>query len=267
MLTVPEAPNDVWSVDFKGQFRLGDRTMCFPLTLQDAYSRLLLRCDAFPNTRGKTVRLAFERAFRRYGLPRVIRSDNGAPFAATAGTLGWSKLSVWFYRLGIEHERTRPGSPQQNGRHERMHRTLKKHTARPPSSSLRSQQRRFDEFRRTFNQERPHEALQDATPASVYVRSPRQFPSQLPALDYPGHFETRRVALRGEFTFRAHSFFVSEAFIGEPVGLEEIDEGLWAVRFGTTWLGWIWEQRTELGLIRPGSKAHVHLLPMYPNNL
>ena len=264
---MPEAPNEVWSVDFKGQFRLGDRSLCFPLTLQDAYSRMLLRCDALPNIRGEAVHEAFRKAFRRYGLPRVIRSDNGAPFAATCGALGWSKLSVWFHRLGVEHERTRPSSPQQNGRHERMHRTLKKHTARPPSRSMSSQQRRFDLFRRNFNQDRPHEALEMNTPSSVYRCSPRRLPRTVPATTYPGHFEIRVVYQGGEIRFRNYAYFVSEAFAGQLLGLEEFDEGIWAVRFGTLWLGWLWEQQNHLGLIRPGSKAHEHLLPICPDDV
>lgn len=267
VLTEPTAPNHVWSVDFKGQFRLGDRSMCFPLTLQDAHTRLLLRCDALTNTRRTGVRRAFELAFRRYGLPRVIRSDNGAPFAAPSGGLGWSVLTVWFQRLGIEHELMRPASPQQNGRHERMHRTLKKHTARPPRCTLAAQQRCFDAFRKEFNEERPHEALGMATPSSAYQRSDRRLPSELPEIVYPGHLEIRIISRHGELRWNRRTYYVSEAFTGERLGLEEMDEGLWDLRFGTKWLGYIWEAHPELGLIRPGSRAHEQLLPMCPNDL
>ena len=266
-LTTPKAPNDVWTVDFKGPFRLGDRTRCVPLTLQDAHTRMLLRCDALPNGQRAGVRLGFERAFRRYGLPLVIRSDNGAPFAAPSGALGWSELTVWFHRLGITHERTRPASPYENGRHERMHRTLKKHTARPPAHSLSKQQYRFDKFRREYNTQRPHEALAMQTPAALFKPSKSRLPRELAPIVYPGHMEVRRVYPKGYLRWNKRSFYICEPLARQPVGLEEVDEGLWSVLFGDAWLGYIWLERPELGLIRPGSRAYEQLLPMYPDDL
>lgn len=266
-LTQPQEPNDVWSVDFKGHFRLGDGTTCYPLTLQDAHSRVLLRCDALSNTRSHPVRRRFESAFRAYGLPRVIRSDNGAPFAAPSGAMGWSKLSVWWERLDISHERISPGKPQQNGRHERMHRTLKKHTARPPRSTLNAQQRCFHAFRREFNEQRPHEALDMGTPSSVYRVSKRSYPERLPEVVYPGHFHTRAIANCGDLSWKGQRVYISEALQRERVGLEEIDDGLWRVQFNRQHLGLISEEHIELGLIRPGFKAYQRLLPMSPDDL
>jgi transposase InsO family protein len=174
-----DAPNAIWTADFKGQFRLGDGTLCYPLTIADGYSRLLLRCDALTSTQTAESRLVFVRAFHEYGLPVRIRSDNGVPFATQAlGRL--SPLSVWWMRLGILPDLIEPASPQQNGRHERMHRTLKAECTRPPRHSRRAQQHRFETWRREFNELRPHQALADATPASQYQPSPRPYPRRLP---------------------------------------------------------------------------------------
>jgi transposase InsO family protein len=177
-------PNDLWCTDFKGHFPVGDGLRCHPLTISDAMSRFLVRCDGVTSPDEPTVRPIFESAFREFGLPNAMRSDNGPPFASTAlGRL--SRLSVWWIRLGIRLERIEPGHPEQNGRHERMHRTLKQETASPPEVNLSRQQRSFDRFRHRYNDERPHEALGQVTPASVYAPSPRPFPNKLPELDYP----------------------------------------------------------------------------------
>jgi len=178
-LTQPCEANQVWAIDFKGWFRTGDGQRCDPLTLSDTHTRYLLRCQAVDQTGGKFIRPLLEASFREYGLPARILSDNGAPFAST-GIGGLSRLSVWWLRLGIVPERIAPGHPEQNGRHERMHRTLKQETAQPPARSVRAQQQVFDRFREEYNQERPHEALAMATPASVYAPSLRRFPERLP---------------------------------------------------------------------------------------
>jgi transposase InsO family protein len=193
------APNDVWCVDFKGHFRVGDGSRCDPLTITDAFSRYILECKAVPSMRAVDVRPIFEAAFRAYGLPAAIRSDNGPPFAST-GAGGLTLLSIWWVRLGIAIERIEPGKPAQNGRHERMHLTLKQETTRPPRQTLRAQQLAFDRFRRGFNHERPHEALHQHPPVTLYKPSPRRLPSQLSEMTYPGHFEVRRVSKNGDIS-------------------------------------------------------------------
>ena len=231
-----DAPNAVWTVDFKGQFRLGDGSHCFPLTIADGFSRLLLSCRALTSTRVRESRPGFVRAFQEYGLPVRIRSDNGVPFATQAlGRL--SPLSVWWVRLGILPDLIEPASPQQNGRHERMHRTLKADCARPPRATRRAQQRRFDGWRREYNELRPHEALGDATPATHYQPSPRPYPRRLPALEYPSHFERRRVSRNGGIRWHTRWVNVSQTLGGEWIGLTEIDDSEWDVYFGPLRLG------------------------------
>lgn len=236
-LTVPHAPNDVWSTDFKGQFRLTNGDLCYPLTAQDAFSRFVIGTTALSSTSSVPVEIAFTRHFQEYGLPRVIRSDNGVPFASPSAIGRLSKLSVWWIRLGIRPERIEPGEPQQNGTHERMHKTLKADATRPPSSNLSEQQLRFDRFRREYNDERPHESLGQATPASHYLKSARVFPSSLPELNYPGHFEVRVVSPSGAINFRARRFQVTTALTNQELGLEETDDDLWTVSFGPLVLG------------------------------
>ena len=235
------APNVIWTADYKGQFRLGDRSYCFPLTVQDGFSRYLLSCRALTSTALRECRPAFERLFQEYGLPEIVRTDNGVPFATQAlGRL--SQLSVWWIKLGIVPELIAPGHPEQNGRHERMHGTLKRETARPPASSRRAQQRRFDVFQTEFNDLRPHEALGDETPASCYTRSLRPYPSKLPGLEYPGHFEVRRVRSNGGIRWAKTWINVSHVLVGEPVGLEEVDDGEWDLYFGRKKLGRLHER-------------------------
>jgi transposase InsO family protein len=231
-----DAPNAVWTADFKGQFKTGDGAYCYPLTIADGYSRCLLSCRALMSTQVAESRPVFVHAFEQYGMPARIRSDNGVPFATQAlGRL--SPLSVWWVRLGILPDLIQPACPQQNGRHERMHRTLKAECTRPASSSRPAQQRRFDRWRAEYNELRPHEALGDATPAARYTPSPRAYPHRLPALDYPAHYEVRRVSRNGGIRWNHQWVNVTHTLGGELIGLTEIDEGEWDVYFGPLRLG------------------------------
>lgn len=235
-LTPIRAVNDVWTTDFKGAFRTGDGVSCYPLTLRDGFSRFVLRCDGLLGPTYAATRPRFERAFAEYGLPTRIRSDNGGPFASI-GLARLSRLSVWWMRLGIIPERIALGHPEQNGSHEQFHAVLKAATARPPAPHARAQQRRFDRFCAEYNHERPHEALQDAVPASCYQPSARPWPRQLPALDYPGHVEVRRVSTIGQVSWRGAPLFLSEALAHADVAFEEVDDGLWTIRFASVVLG------------------------------
>jgi putative transposase len=226
-----EKPNDVWCVDYKGQFRLGNREYCYPLTTSDLYSRFLLTLESLDATDDEQARPVFEEAFRLYGLPLEIRSDNGPPFASQ-GLFGLTRLSVWWMRLGIGHQRIAPGHPEQNGQHERMHRTLKAETTRPARQNALLQQERFEEFREEYNHDRPHEALEGKTPASIYISSPRPFPNKLPEPTYPLHDDILRVDRSGHIRLTmSRQVFVSEALSGQVVGLREQDDGLWLVTF------------------------------------
>jgi putative transposase len=225
-----EAPNAVWTADFKGQFRTGAGLYCYPLTVADACSRFLLSCSARLSTKQAEARPIFERLFQEYGLPQAIRTDNGAPFA-TPAFCGLSKLSVWWRKLGIRHQRIAPGRPEQNGAHERLHRTLKAEATRPPEHHQRAQQARFDRFRREYNTERPHEALDYRTPASLYAPSPRSMPTQLSAPAYPGHYLVRRVSNAGTFRFQTHQLFISDTLLQEDIALEETGDGIWSISF------------------------------------
>jgi putative transposase len=227
---VTRHPNDQWTSDFKGHFRTGDGRYCYPLTVADLHSRLLLGCDALLSTQGRDAYPCFEALFQEYGLPAAIRTDNGVPFAST-GLHGLSRLNVWWMRLGIQHHRIRPASPQENGAHERMHRTLKREATRPAAANRHRQQLAFDRFRREYNEERPHEALGDRTPASVYRRSPRPFPDRLPAIEYPGHFQVRFVCNAGTFRFRNRLLFIANALKQHYIGLDEIEDGIWSIYF------------------------------------
>lgn len=233
---VAAEPNVLWTTDFKGQFRTGDGVYCYPLTIVDLHSRFLLRVTGLPNVRTENAKPIFERLFREVGMPLAIRSDNGPPFASV-GIHGLCELNTWWMRLGISHQRIQPASPQQNGAHERMHRTLKRETARPPRANMTAQQRRFDEFRNHFNFTRPHEALGDETPGSLWVPSPRRYPSRIAGPEYPGHCEVRRVSAAGVFRLSSRQIFISNALAGEYIGLEEVDDGIWNILFYTTLLG------------------------------
>jgi transposase InsO family protein len=238
-LTVAQAPNDVWSTDFKGEFRVLSGEKCYPLTTQDVSSRFVIGTTALSSTAYVPVKIAFTRHFEEYGLPGVIRSDNGVPFASPAALGRLSKLSVWWIRLGIRPERIDLGKPQQNGTHERMHKTLKAETTRPPGSSLTDQQVRFDQFRREFNDVRPHESLGQETPRSCYSSSKRAFPSSLPDIVYPPHFEVKTVSISGALYFRNRRFQLSTVMSNQQIGMEEIDDDMWALSFGPLMLGTI----------------------------
>jgi putative transposase len=223
-------PNEVWTTDFKGEFRTGDGVYCYPLTLRDGFSRYVLRCDALVTKRGDVVRQRFERAFAEYGLPQRIRSDNGEPFAGT-GLTRLSRLAVWWIRLGIAPERIALGHPEQNGSHEQFHRVLKAETTRPPAANCAAQQRRFRRFCVEYNQERPHEALRDHPPASCYRPAGRSLPRRLPPLEYAGHLEVRRVSSVGVVSWRGRALFLSEVLRGEDVAFEEVADGIWVLYF------------------------------------
>lgn len=231
-------PNDLWSADFKGQFLTGDGRWCYPLTIMDHESRYLLECRALPGTAMQAVQNAFERLFREYGLPRRIRTDNGVPFASHS-VRGISHLSRWWIRLGILPERIEKGKPQQNGNHERMHRTLKDAALRPPARTSACQQEVFDEVRREYNEERPHEALDQKTPASRYRPSLRRMPERLPELEYPGHYRLATVSSHGVMYCFGRFIYVGHVLTGERVGLEEIKDGIWNTYFGPLVLGYV----------------------------
>jgi len=228
--SVAAGPNDIWAADYKGQFRLRNGQYCFPLTISDLYSRYLLGCDAHPHVSLERTKQYFLWLFRTYGLPNRIRTDNGVPFA-TCALARLSQLSAWWIKLGIYPELIEPGKPQQNGIHERMHRTLKQEATIPPSSNLRAQQARFDKFREQFNTDRPHEALQMAFPAEVYRHSSVQMPSRIPRYEYPGHFVVRRVSRCGTIRVFRNQIFVSQVLNEEDVGLEEVEDGLYDLYF------------------------------------
>jgi transposase InsO family protein len=239
------APNAVWSADFKGHFKTGDGRYCYPLTITDGYSRFLLACQALSSTRVQEAKPVFTRVFKEFGLPQRIRTDNGVPFATnTLGRL--SQLSAWWVRLGILPEFIEPGKPHQNGRHERMHRTLKADTTRPPGANLRAQQQKFTHFREEFNHERPHEALDMRTPAACYEPSPRKMPTKLPPLEYPDRFEVRYVSANGGIRWNRQWVNVSHVCAGDCVGLEEIDDGVWNVYFGPLKLGRLLERHLRI---------------------
>ena len=239
------SPNDCWSADFKGQFKTGDGLYCYPLTVTDGFSRYLFACQGLRSTSVAESKPVFTRIFKDYGLPRRIRTDNGVPFA-TNSLARLSSLSAWWVRLGILPELIEPGKPQQNGRHERMHRTLKAETTRPPAHTCRGQQRKFDYFQHEFNFERPHEALDMQTPASLYQSSPREMPNKIPALEYPDRFEVRYVSANGGIRWKKDWVNVSITCVGEYVGLEEIDDGIWNVYFGPLKLGRLLERHMRI---------------------
>jgi transposase InsO family protein len=230
------APNQLWCMDFKGYFSTGDGTRCDPFTITDAHSRYLIRCQTVSRMDLSQVVSVCEAAMREYGMPARIRTDNGAPFAGT-GLLGLSKLSLSWTKMGIVHERIQPGRPQQNGRHERMHRTLKEDTTKPPALTLRLQQKKFDRFRQIFNHERPHEGLNNETPASLYQRSSIMFPRVLTPFTYPRGFQTRRVNPSGDISWHKDRVFISQVFSFEDLGFEEMDEEIFRVYFREIELG------------------------------
>lgn len=234
--TEAAAANELWCADYKGQFKTGNGIYCYPLTVTDTYSRYIIGCQGLAGTKFKDAQTVFTRLFKEYGLPRRIRTDNGTPFASYS-LARLSRLSAWWVRLGVIPEFIEPGKPQQNGKHERMHRTLKAETTKPPARNLQAQQRKFNRFVTEFNHVRPHEALDMATPASLYQPSNREMPTKLVRFEYPDRFVTRYVSGNGGFRWHHQWVCVSMACVGEYLGLEEIDNGIWNVYFGPLKLG------------------------------
>lgn len=234
-------PNDSWSIDFKGQFKTRDGRYVYPLTVTDNHSRYLLACQGLPGTLLEPTQAVLSKVFKEYGLPSRLRSDNGTPFAAySLGRL--SRLSVWLIKLGVVPELIQPGRPQQNGRHERMHRTLKAETTRPPGANARAQQKKFDGWRSEFNQDRPHEAHNGLVPADIHIKSDRQMPAKLLQPVYPAHYETRLVSGNGGIRWRKNWINVSSVLTGEHIGLQEVDDGQWDVFFAYYRLGRLHER-------------------------
>jgi transposase InsO family protein len=245
------APNELWCADFKGEFKLANGRYCYPLTVTDHASRFLLLCEALESTREQLAFTAFERLFAERGLPLAIRSDNGVPFASPNALFNLSKLSVWWLRLGIAIERIKPGRPQQNGRHERMHLTLKKEATRPPGQNSLQQQARFDAFMHEFNTERPHEALAMKCPAEFYVASSRRYDG-LPELHYPVHDRDILVTACGRICLHRKKINISTVLAGQRLGIKEVDDGIWLVSFSHYDLGYFdLEQRTLQPLDNP----------------
>ena len=243
--TVASEANALWATDFKGEFLTSDGIYCYPLTVTDLYSRYLVACKGLLSTKTDGVKKSYERLFREFGLPEAIRSDNGVPFAST-GLGRLSRLSVWWIKLGIRPELTQPAHPEQNGSHERMHRTLKRATTHPVGRDLKSQQKRFDAFQREFNNERPHESIGMKRPADLYRASPRPYPTVPPRIEYPGHFEVRRVSRNGGIRWKTGWLSVSHPLIDEHVGLDEVDDGIWNLYFGSLLLGRFDEREKKL---------------------
>jgi putative transposase len=248
-LAIGSQPNEVWCTDFKGHFALGDKTRCHPLTLTDHASRFLLKCEGLTAPTEEASRVHFERAFREYGVPDRIRSDNGVPFASTAPG-GLSALSIGWIKNGITPERIEPGQPQQNGRHERMHKTLKDEVASPPSATMLEQQRAFDCFRRFYNDKRPHEALGQKPPATRYERSRRAMPSSPRSPEYPHTMQTRRLDDHGRLRFAGDKVGVTPLLAGEPVGIDSVDEETWELFYGPIAIGELRLRNKELHLVR-----------------
>jgi len=243
-LSDAQQPNALWCADFKGEFKLGSGAYCYPLTVTDQASRYILMCEALESTKEATAITAFERLFAERGLPGAIRTDNGLPFASPNGLYNLSKLSVWWLRLGIAIERIKPGKPTQNGRHERMHLTLKKEACRPAQMNTLQQQARFDDFVSEFNDERPHEALNMKAPADIYGLSARAYHG-LPEIDYPLHDRDILVTTCGRICMHRKKINISSVLAGQNLGIKEVDDGIWLVSFMTYDLGYIdLEQRT-----------------------
>jgi putative transposase len=260
-LSRPAEPNALWCADYKGEFMLGDRRYCYPLTITDFASRYLLTCEALSTTQEKFAFTVFERTFKEFGLPGAIRTDNGVPFASAHAIYGLSKLSVWWLRLGIQIERSKPGHPQDNGRHERMHLTLKKEATKPASANVLQQQARFDAFIDQFNRERPHQALGMKVPADVYMRSSRVYRG-LEELAYPFHDATFTVTQCGRICFHGRKVNLSHVFAGQNVGVTQVGERVWLVTFMRYDLGYFDDETCRLEPIDNPFAPKV--LPMSP---
>ena len=251
-LTTPTQPNRLWTTDYKGEFRTGNGAWCYPFTLRDGWTRYVLRCTALSAHTRAVTQPEFVRAFRLFGLPDRIRSDNGPPFGAP-GLGRLSRLAVWWLRLGIVPERITPRHPEQNGSHEQFHAVLKRDTTRPPAASARAQQRRFTAFITEYNEERPHDALGGVPPATLYHASARAYPERLPALESPAAWDIRRVSPAGSISWRGRFVFLTEVLAGHDVAFEPLDDGLWLVRFATLPLARFDERRRLLLPALPAS--------------
>jgi putative transposase len=260
-LSWPSTPNALWCADYKGEFMLRNRRYCYPLTITDFASRYLLTCDALETTREAYAFPVFERVFTQFGLPQAIRTDNGIPFAAANALYGLSRLSVWWLRLGIQIERIRRGHPEQNGRHERMHLTLKTEATKPAAANVLQQQARFDAFIGRYNEERPHQALGMKVPAEVYALSPRPYRG-LPEIDYPFHDWTAVVTYCGRICFKKRKVNLSQVFAGQAVGVKQVSERVWLVSFMHYDLGYFDDETCRLEPIENPFGAKV--LPMSP---
>lgn len=233
-----DKPNSVWSADFKGYFRLGNKKLCYPLTVSDNYSRYLLECSCLSRPTHDFVKSGFDYIFREYGLPDAIKTDNGTPFASTS-IGGLSRLSIWWIKLGIIPERIMPGCPEQNGRHERMHRTLKAAVAQPPQANLKKQQEYVDEFIKEYNYERPHEAINNLVPSDIYNKSLKPYPTKVPDVEYDTDLLVRRVRHNGEIRWLSRETYIGSVLKDEFIGLRQIEDHLWQVYFGPLYLGMI----------------------------
>jgi len=260
-LARPTQPNQLWCADYKGEFMLGDRRYCYPLTITDFASRYLLTCEALSTTQEQFAFTVFERTFKEFGLPQAIRTDNGVPFASAQALYGLSKLAVWWLRLGIEIERIQPGHPQQNGRHERMHLTLKREATKPAAANVLQQQARFDTFIAQYNRERPHQALDMKVPAEVYVRSSRVYRG-LEELTYPFHDATFTVTHCGRICFKGRKVNLSQVFAGQNVGVTQVGERTWLVTFMRYDLGYFDDETCRLEPI--DNPFDPKVLPMSP---
>jgi putative transposase len=260
-LSRPTAPNALWCADYKGEFMLTNRRYCYPLTITDFASRFLLTCEALATTQERFAFTVFERTFTEFGLPQAIRTDNGVPFASGHALYGLSKLAVWWLRLGIQLERIQPGHPQQNGRHERMHLTLKKDATKPAAANFLQQQARFDAFVTCFNQERPHQALGMKVPADVYARSARVYRG-LEELTYPFHDATFTVTQCGRICFKGRKVNLSHVFAGQNVGVTQVGDRIWLVTFMQYDLGYFDDETCRLEPIENPFGPKV--LPMSP---
>lgn len=260
-LTDVQNPNDLWCADYKGEFMLGDRQYCYPLTITDYASRFIFSCEALSTTREEFAFAVFTRVFKEFGLPKAIRTDNGVPFASANSLYGLTKLSVWWLRLGIGIERIKPGHPEQNGRHERMHLTLKKETTRPPANNLLEQQEKFDQFVVQFNQERPHQGLEMKYPSEVYKPSSNAYQGLQP-LFYPFHDKTIRVTQCGRICEKNLKVSLSKSFAGQDVGIKEVEDGIWVVTFLDHDLGYFDEKNRRVEPVDDPFGTKV--LPMSP---
>jgi putative transposase len=260
-LSWPETPNALWCADYKGEFLLGNQRYCYPLTITDFASRYLLACEALSTTQERYAFSVFERAFQEFGLPEAIRTDNGVPFASAHALYGLSKLAVWWLRLGIQLERIAPGHPEQNGRHERMHLTLKTEATRPAAPTVLQQQARFDTFTHRFNHERSHQALDMATPASRYAPSGRVYRG-VDELEYPLHDWSALITTCGRICWQRRKINVSQVFAGQKVGVKQVSEHVWLVTFMDYDLGYFDDETCRLEPI--DNPFGPKLLPMSP---